>query len=260
MLTLHKPSGPPKAPATDADALVRLLTDLYRQQLDLTPNNNYLRTHGRPRTVRNHVRNFLWYEQFLPESGVVLDWGCNHAPDSCLLRARFGEQFELHACDFRPPGSYPVFHDFADVAFKPLHDVVKLPYPGESFDVVIGSGTLEHTALPHESLKRLYRVLRPDGLLVITYLPNRWSVQELVRRTLKRPGFHHRLYGLGETVRLLKDHGFLPLAVEHQTCFWNGVGEKFGASPGAIRVLKWCLPVHVFGSTLRVVARKMISF
>jgi SAM-dependent methyltransferase len=253
MLSIHQPTRSAAIPPTDALALQQLLTDLYHQQLQLTPDDLYLKAHAKPGGVRHHVRNFLWYKQFLPRTGAILDWGCNHAPDSVLLRACFSEQYELHGCDFRPPDSYEVFHDYADLAFAPLQHVCDLPYTAESFDVVIGSGTLEHTAMPAESLKRLYHLLRPDGLLIITYLPNRWSIQELIKRTRKQDGFHQRLYGLGQASRLLKDHGFMPLVGEYQSDIWDGVGARWS------RVLKWCVPLQIFTSTLRFAARKVMS-
>jgi SAM-dependent methyltransferase len=254
VLTLHKPTSPPPVAAAARAPLERLLRELYQKQLALSPDDSYLRIHARPGSVRNHVRNFLWYEPHLPPRGAVLDWGCNHAPDSCLLRARFGDRLALHGCDFRAPGHFAAFDEFSRLAFTPLRDLVMLPYPNASFDVVIGSGTLEHTAMDYESLKQLHRVLRPDGLLVITYLPNRWSVQEWARRVLKR-GCHQRLYGLD----WLKRSGFLPLAAEHQMLLWDAIAEVTRLPAGLCRVLRSCVPVHRFSSTLRLIARKVTS-
>ena len=61
----------------------------------------------------NHVLTFLWYRRYLPDEGAILDWGCNHAPDSCLLRMAYGQRLRLHGCDFVDSGLYAVFHEFA---------------------------------------------------------------------------------------------------------------------------------------------------
>ena len=58
-------------------------------------------------------------------------------------------------------------------------DVCQLAIRDQSFDVVISSEMLEHTDAPERAIKELARVLRADGLLVLT-TPNRgW--QRVVR-------------------------------------------------------------------------------
>ena len=71
-------------------------------------------------------------------------------------------------------------------------DPLKLPYADESFDAVIGSGVLEHTAMEGESLKEVYRVLRRDGVFVVSYLPYAYSWNEWRRRS-RGVDFHHKL-------------------------------------------------------------------
>jgi SAM-dependent methyltransferase len=190
----------------------------------------------------------------------VLDWGCNHAPDSCLLRSTFGDGLELHSCDFLEPGRYPVFHDFGRPAHTSLDDPIRLPFASNIFDAVIGSGVLEHTAMDYESLKELHRVIKPDGVLVISALPNRLSVQEWVRRVIRRRDFHRRLYGMAEAAQLLKRSGFYPVFRGYHSFFWE---RRLGAlglrrwERGLTAALKTAAPLHVFGSTLCFVARKI---
>jgi SAM-dependent methyltransferase len=262
MLTLPAPSCPaPTHSRQPAQSLLAVLMDLYRQQLDAKPEMGYLREHARPTYVAGHVRSFLWYERYLPEGGKILDWGCCHAPDSCLLRAHHGQRFDLYGCDFSHPGQYPVFHDFAGIKYTRLTDLVQLPYPDASFDVVIGSGTLEHVAMDYESLKQLHRILRPGGTLIVTYLPNRWSSMEWWRR-VSRKTFHRRLYGLAEAQRLLLHVGFYPHAAGYHFHAWeralSAVGLRRIAEPGAA-VLNWLCPVDVFSSTLHLVAERRQS-
>jgi SAM-dependent methyltransferase len=219
------------------------LEEFYAKELDLDPDNPYLLQHGRPVSIANHVRTFHWYRPYLPVTGTVLDWGCHHAPDSCLLRAWFGDRLSLYSCDFIEPDRYQVFHDFARTTYKRLEDESALPFPSNFFDAVIGSGVLEHTPMDYESLKGLRRVIKPGGVLVISYLPNRLSFKEWVRRVVRKKDFHRRLYGMGEAKQLLKRCGFYPVAA------------GYGAGGGG-----WfhqLLPIHVFNSTLCFVARKV---
>jgi 2-polyprenyl-3-methyl-5-hydroxy-6-metoxy-1,4-benzoquinol methylase len=51
-------------------------------------------------------------------------------------------------------------------------DVCELAVRDESFDIVISSEMLEHTAAPERAIGELARILRTDGLLVLT-TPNR---------------------------------------------------------------------------------------
>ena len=45
-------------------------------------------------------------------------------------------------------------------------DVRRLPFAGETFDLVIDFGTLHHIVRPEEALREVERVLRVDGMLV----------------------------------------------------------------------------------------------
>jgi SAM-dependent methyltransferase len=240
--------------------LQHVLEQLYREQLALEPDNGYLLEHGSQKAIANQISTFHWYRPFLPEAGTVLDWGCNHAPDSCLLRHWFGDCLSLHSCDFLEPDRYPVFHDFARSVHKRLEDEVRLPFPSSFFDAVIGSGVLEHTALDYESLKELHRVIKPDGILVISYLPNWLSIKEWVRRSVTKRDFHRRLYGRGEATQLLKRSGFYPVAARYHTFFWEQLLVAVGLrrwEQGLSSLLARALPAQVFASTLCFVARKV---
>jgi SAM-dependent methyltransferase len=228
------------------DALARL----YVAQRVLTPNDDYLTDHARPRVTAGQVAAFRWYLPLLPPSGAVLDWGCNHAPDSCLLRAAAGDRYDLHACDFRPPDDFAAFHRFARLTYGRLAHLYQLPYGDARFDAVIASGVLEHVAWEYESLKELHRVLRPGGVLIVTYLPNRWSVGEWARRNIVGRNFHHRLYVRTEFRRVLLRTGFEVTEALHQSTLradWRGV---------VARVLP---PVAALGSVLCFAARKVHS-
>jgi SAM-dependent methyltransferase len=248
-------------------SLYSMLGELYRKQLALIPHDQYLIDHGTPRNVANHVLTFLWYRPYLPEEGAVLDWGCNHAPDSCLLRMAYGQRLQLHGCDFADSGLYPVFHEFAGLSYVTLdHDNFSLPYDSNSFDVVIGSGTLEHTAMDYESLKELYRVLKPNGVLIISYLPHRFSYHEYRQRVLKKEDFHLRLYGLRETKQMLKRSGFLPVFAGFHTFFWENMLATAGLpqwnhwNRAGARLLYRLIPIHLLCDALCLIAKKVMFF
>jgi SAM-dependent methyltransferase len=61
-----------------------------------------------------------------------------------------------------------------------------LPFPDESFDVVVAAEVLEHLRLPERALTEAMRVLRPGGLLVGS-VPNCFRLKSRLRFLLGRP-------------------------------------------------------------------------
>ena len=214
-------STAPSFPTAGREGAEALLARLYAEQLAFTPDDQYLTDHSRPRIIAGQADAFRWYQPLIPSTGAVLDWGCNHAPDSCLLRGSGGD-YALHGCDFREPGRFRAFHNFADLQFRTLGHLYQLPYGDAQFDAVIAGGVLEHAAWEYESLKELYRVLRPGGVLIITYLPNRFSAKEWVQRNVRKRDHHLRLYGLSTTRRILLGLGFEVLDARHQSTLGGG--------------------------------------
>jgi len=217
--------------------------------------NPYLAEHGQDAAVRQHVNTFCWYARHLPDAGAFLDWGCHYGPDACLLRRTFGDAVDLHACDFFPESSFPAFRGFARARYEQLKETARLPYGDNTFDAVIGAGVLEHTAMDYEALKEVYRVLRPDGVVVITHLPYYLSWSEWYRRRVRRADFHWRLYGRGELSQLLKRTGFRPVDMRFHTFIPNVLGA------GLLTTLKAALSRLLSPpwrhSTLCCVARKV---
>ena len=245
MSTARQLSPALHAPATiDVPFLCAVLENLYRKQMAALPYDGYLREHGDPGCIHNQVKTFAWYSSFLPETGRFLDWGCHHAPDACLLRAAYGHRFIIDGCDWMPEGQYGTFHDFAGLNYAKLEHIVQLPYEDNSFDVVLGSGVLEHVAMDYESLRELHRIVKPNGTLIITYLPNWLSIKEWYRRVIRRKDFHRRLYGLAETSQLLKRSGFYPVYAGPHTFFGRRILGRF-------------MPGKRFCSTLCFVAKRL---
>jgi SAM-dependent methyltransferase len=197
---------------TVARELVALLNRLYAEE-NPTGSNAYLNEHARRKVVETHVNGFCWYARHLPATGTVLDWGCNHGPDSCLLRATLGEALDIHACDFVPDSTFPRFRAYARPIYKQLSEIVHVPYEAQQFDAVIGSGVLEHVAMDYESLREVYRVLKPGGLFVVTYYPYEYSLHEWWLRRVRKQDFHERRTTSRGLEILLKHAGLIPFAM-----------------------------------------------
>ena len=204
--------------------------ELYAEQSKIET-DEYLQAHSHNLAVmRRDTGIFERYCQFIPTSGTMLDWGCNHAPTSCLVRMLRGDALRLYGCDVHT-SRFQAFFQFANLEYAQLRHPYLLPYEDASFDAVIGTAVLEHVPNDSESLKELYRVLKPDGILVITTLPNRYSYTEGLNRILRRP-HHLRIYSLKQTRHMLLHHGFLPIKFGYHQAFPSlcSVGGIFSSS------------------------------
>jgi SAM-dependent methyltransferase len=260
-------AGNAAAPRPDYEAE---LSRLYLRQAQVR-NDGYLHAHSRNRAViRRQVSIFERCQSFLSGAGTVLDWGCRHAADACLVRMCCGDSVAIHGCDV-DAGGYEVFYDFARLKYAQLRHPYQLPYGDSMFDVVIGSGVLEHVPNDSESLKELYRVIRPGGYFVMTMLPNRFSYTEWLNRRLRNP-HHLRLYGLREIRRMFMHHGFMPeLAGYHQVVptLSSPKGGIFDlplanraieALFGANALLERLWPINRLATNIFMVGRKVEAF
>lgn len=242
--------------AMDADKLETLLRDLYGRCRVVGPEEAYFAEHAAPGFIAAQVRTFLWYSRHLGDAGCLLDWGCHHAPDACLVRAAFGGRCTLYGCDFGDPASYAAFHEFAALRYARLTDPFRLPYGDATFDAAVASGALEHAAMDYESLKELWRCLKPGGVLVITFLPNRWSRGEFAKRIMRQP-CHLRRYGRGELEHMLLHTGFVPIEIGYQSRS-GALSGVSGGNPLRTAVFR-ALQVRRLTSCLCAVARKVMS-
>jgi SAM-dependent methyltransferase len=186
------------------------LAKLYRLQAEIS-DDVYLHAHSRNSAViRRQVSIFERCQSFLERAGKVLDWGCRQGADACMVRMLLGTQVEIHGCDVDPL-DYRAFFEFSGLKYSRLTHPYRLPYEDNVFDVVIGSGVLEHVPFDFESLKELHRVIRPQGLFIMTMLPNRYGYTEWLNRRLHNP-HHLRMYSLSEALHMFMHHGFLPIS------------------------------------------------
>lgn len=220
----------------------------------------YLEAQGRPNSIRRHVDVFERYAEYVPAGSRVLDWGCCHAPDSCLLRNRLGEDVDLYGCDFFPPEMFGTFHAYAGLQYTELDGPGRLPYDDGFFDVVIASGVLEHTANDSIALQELHRVIRDEGTVVFTFLPNRLSYTEILGNALRMPNTHLRRYGRGEARDLLLHHGFRPvLMAYHQMIPGQRMSDRLGDTWRWNRYLERAWPLNRLATNHMLVATRRVS-
>ena len=79
-------------------------------------------------------------------------------------------------------------------------DVQEIPYPDDSFDVVISTNVVHHVADPLAMLKELERVLAPEGMLYIADIRRSWLpgiFDKAFREALSYPEVLTLLYQAG---------------------------------------------------------------
>jgi ubiquinone/menaquinone biosynthesis C-methylase UbiE len=161
---------------------------------------------------------------FSGAKGRVLDAGCGNG--NLLLRALKGED-EGSVVD--GPALQVIGMDFSAnmlrrAAFRAEDDdrarflqgsVTSLPFRDQSFDRVVSSGVL--TCLPNtqaaaRALQEFYRVIKPEGTLVVDFF-SRVSHYTLIRKHLLKEEIRSPEYvSPGEFERALEDAGFAVLA------------------------------------------------
>jgi len=229
--------------------------------------DEYLEAHFHNKAViRRHTNIFERYSRFIPMSGAVLDWGCNHAPDACMAKMLRGDAIQLYGCDVGAE-EYRSFYDFANLKYTQITHPYLLPYDDNFFDAVIGSAALEHVPNDSQSLTEIYRILKPGGVFIMTTLPNRLSYTEWLNRVLHRP-HHLRIYSLKEAKRMFIHHGLLPIASGYHQIFPSMCStggffslplvNKFAdamSSHNALGEKLW--PIRCFASNVFVVGKKV---
>ena len=79
-----------------------MLRRLYAEQIATDP-SPYLRYHAADQAIASKVASFEAYRPFLPTSGKVLDWGCQHGPDAFMIRQHAGDAIEITGADYWRP-------------------------------------------------------------------------------------------------------------------------------------------------------------
>ena len=123
-------------------------------------------------------------------SGMILDFGCGAKP----YRDLFINCDKYIGLDIETSG-----HDHKEEFIDVYYDGNTIPFKDEHFDNIFSSEVYEHVVNIDDILQELYRVLKKDGLMLVT-VPFVWNEHET-------PYDFHRYTGYG-IKELLEKHGF----------------------------------------------------
>ncbi|MBD3304909.1 methyltransferase domain-containing protein [candidate division KSB3 bacterium] len=127
--------------------------------------------------------------------------------------------------------SNPHYHEEYEFSYDHFNlERDPFPYPSDTFNLVLFCEILEHLLMnPTHALAEIHRVLKPDGLLLIT-TPNVLACQNVLKLAIGRNiydrysphgiyGRHNREYTPLEVTRLLQSCGFDIAAVRLKTLY-----------------------------------------
>jgi SAM-dependent methyltransferase len=118
-------------------------------------------------------------------------------------------------------------------------DVTDIPYPAESFDVILCSHVLEHVVDDRRAMSELYRVLATDGWAVIQSPVDATRASTFEDPEITDPAERERLFHQHDHVRVygrdykhrLEEAGFLVEVVPFADQLDPGVVDRHGLQP-----------------------------
>lgn len=181
--------------------------------LQSAPIHRSIPTFGLQKSKISRAHNWLLHHYLWKETeelvnvlkGIVLDIGCGVKPYKSLIEQNCVHYFGLeHSINNKGYGEVDI-----------VGDALLLPFANESVDCVLLFQVLEHVPEPAKTLKEIYRVLKKDGIILIT-TPFIWGEHEqpydYYRYT--RYGLKHLLLQSGFEVKIVKPYAsYWPTAV-----------------------------------------------
>lgn len=137
------------ASENDLKARLRAFWDNHEPYWDLLESEASLASPDRQRAC-----------EFIPKGAKVLDLGCGNGANGRWLTDRcqyVGTDISLTA----------LRRAICDAASLVCGDAENLPYRDDAFDAVIATFVLEHLVNPRQTFQEIWRVVRPNGLIVL---------------------------------------------------------------------------------------------
>lgn len=108
----------------------------------------------------------------------ILDWGCGPGRIIRHLPKVIGNNCSFYGSDYNTASIKWCSENLSEIKFNNNSLEAKLPYPNNEFDVIYGLSIITHLSEEkhYEWFQELYRVLKPNGILLLTaqgdnYLP-----------------------------------------------------------------------------------------
>ncbi len=173
--------------------------------------------------------------------GQLLDFGCGRKPYESLFKvdSYLGVDVEVSG------------HDHSRSKVDVFYQGNRLPFEDHKFDCVVSFEVLEHVFNPQEMLPELNRVLKKDGLILVT-VPFCWNEHEAP--------FDYARYSSFGLAHLLRSNGFEIVEAHKTGRYPNVIAQliilyffeffrKWGKTGYAVTLL-FSVPLSLLGITL----------
>jgi len=194
------------------------------------------------------------------EGLTLLDIGCGEGHFTDVIKKEFAK-FEVHGLDYSVSAI-----DFAHKSFKDINFVTANayypPYQDEYFDIVVCNNLWEHVPDPLQMLRAMKRVLKPNGLLIIS-TPSRYRFSNLIKVSAGQEiafmsSYHVTEYTIGQVKEQLRWEGFTTERVYSPPI--PASNFIFTFIKGVMRLfLKMINSHHVLESTVFYSAKKLLT-
>lgn len=184
-------------------------------------------------SLKRRARKII--ESINPKKGEkIIDLGCGTGYYLFLL-SNLGIKLNLTGFDYDKKAireAYDFFHD-KKIKFV-TGDLHKITFKGNSFDKAVVSEVLEHVENDEKVLKEVYRILKPNGALVISvpginypffWDPINFILQHFFKTHIKKGFFsgfwsgHLRMYSLEEIKQKFERVGF-KIEIAEELTYW----------------------------------------
>ena len=121
----------------------------------------------------------------------VLDFGCGYGGKTVEYARKANSAVGIEPFDtiIELATDYAADAGCGNVQFR-VCTQDRIPFPDESFDVVLSHDVLEHVADPEVSLREINRVLRPGGVALVAFPPYDGMLSHHLDYVCKLPGQH----------------------------------------------------------------------
>lgn len=157
----------------------------------------------------------------------LLDIGCGEGTMGKLLKEKLGSRISITGCDISSTilkVAQTYYSDVYEVDIESDEFIKK--FHKQEFDYVVILEVLEHLFKPENVLKKIYTILKEDGILIASFPNIAWYKYRLdmlrgyfPKNYLLYPGEHIQNFTLYSFRKLLQENSFTPIVIDGQFVF-----------------------------------------
>ncbi len=152
-----------------------------------------------------YVEQVRFLAAFIPRSANVLELGCGCGQTTAML-ADIRPDLKIVGTDIEKARTWDYFREYGCEFLE--CDARNIPFPDNTFDVIVSFGVIEHVGRYDGFLKENHRCLKSNSYNIIFNLPNRYSFPEFACRVLK-VSCHEKRFSMSDISKIVLNAGFV---------------------------------------------------